>query len=250
MRTPLRPLIVLTIVLAATASAGHAAQDPDSGGVSRAMVSPLPEGSAAEQAAELSPELQVPTGPRVFLMTIGQGGAVWEKYGHNAIWIRDDSTGYDVAFNYGIFDAYSEDFVPRLIRGEMLYRIEAYPGTRMAEVYANENRTVWIQELNLTLGQRLELKSFLEWNTLPENKSYPYHYYRDNCSTRVRDALNRVMGGTLRQQIEAVETGTTYRWHTSRLSADGVPAYTGLMLALGQPIDQPINAWEESFIPM
>jgi hypothetical protein len=120
----------------------------------------------------------------------------------------------------------------------------------MAEVYANANRTVWIQELNLTLGQRLELKSFLEWNTLPENKSYPYDYYRDNCSTRVRDALNRVMGGTLRQQLEPVETGTTYRWHTSRLSADGVPAYTGLMLALGQPIDEPIDAWEESFVPM
>jgi hypothetical protein len=227
-----------------------AAQDPDSGGVSRALVSPAPEDSAVEQAAELSPDMQVPTGPRVFLMTIGQGEAVWEKYGHNAIWIRDDSTGYDAAFNYGIFDSYSDDFIPRLIRGEMLYRMEAYHGTGMAEVYAGENRTVLVQELNLTLGQRLELKAFLEWNALPENKSYAYDYYRDNCSTRVRDALDRVMGGTLRRQLEPVETGTTFRWHTSRLAADGVPAYTGLMLALGQPIDEPIDAWEESFVPM
>jgi hypothetical protein len=240
---------MITALLAAGAIAFAAGQDPVPPAAA-ARVAPGLTDSAGQQVVELSPEMQIPTGPRVFLMTVGQGDAVWEKFGHNAIWIRDDSTAYDVAFNYGIFDTFSDDFISRLVRGEMLYRVEGYPGTRLVEFYVVANRTVWVQELNLTLAERLELKSFLEWNTLPENKDYLYDYYRDNCSTRVRDALDRVMGGSLRQQLGSVETGTTYRWHTARLAADIVPAYTGLMLALGQPIDQPIDAWQESFVPM
>ena len=35
----------------------------------------------------------------VWLMTIGQGDEVWELFGHNAIRIRDESRGTDIAYN-------------------------------------------------------------------------------------------------------------------------------------------------------
>ena len=47
-------------------------------------------------------------------------------------------------------------------------------------------------------GARRQLQQFLEWNEQPENRFYHYDYYRDNCSTRVRDALDRALGGRIR----------------------------------------------------
>ena len=35
---------------------------------------------------------------------MGPGDQVWEKFGHNAIWIHDEKTGTDLAYNYGMFD--------------------------------------------------------------------------------------------------------------------------------------------------
>lgn len=187
---------------------------------------------------------------RVYLMTMGQGDAIWEKFGHNAILIRNDGGTIDVAYNYGMFDFDQPGFVRRLMRGDMQYWMAGFDGTRMIDAYIAANRSVWLQELNLRPGQKIELLRFLDWNSQEENRFYRYDYYRDNCSTRVRDALNRVMGGELENQLAAVETGETFRTHTQRLTADQLPANTGLLLAMGHPADEQLSAWGEGFIPM
>jgi len=191
-----------------------------------------------------------PASLRVYLMTIGQGDEIWEKFGHNAIWIRDEQRGLDVAYNWGVFDFDQPGFYGKLMRGRMQYQLAAYDGVRLANAYADANRTIWLQELNLTPGQKLELLRFVEWNNQPENREYRYDYYRDNCSTRVRDALNRVMGGDLQRQLEAMPTQSTYRTETQRLTAAEIPAWTGLLLAMGHAVDQTLDAWEDAFIPM
>ena len=67
----------------------------------------------------------------------------------------------------------------------------------------------------------------------PENRYYHYDYYRDNCSTRVRDALDRALGGVIRTPTDAMPRRTTYRFHTQRLTANDPLMFTGLLLALG-----------------
>jgi hypothetical protein len=104
--------------------------------------------------------------------------------------------------------------------------------------------------LNLNNRQKVELRDFLEWNERPENRFYRYHYYYDNCSTRIRDAIDRVLGGTIRDQTENVFPGHTLRFHSLRLVSDDPLVYTGLMLGLGQPVDQPLSAWDEMFLPL
>lgn len=186
----------------------------------------------------------------VFLLTMGPGDAVWERFGHNAIWIRDRVLGTDVAYNYGLFDFDQDGFVVRLVRGHMLYWMAGWDAGSMVESYAANGRSVYAQELNLPPERRRALKDFLEWNARPENSEYRYDYYRDNCSTRVRDALDLALGGELYRQLDDVERAATYRTHTQRLTADDLPVSTGLLLALGSPVDHGLTAWEESFIPM
>ncbi len=186
----------------------------------------------------------------VYLVTIGTGDAIWERFGHNAIWIHDRAEGTDIAYNWGIFDFNQVGFIPRLIKGTMLYSMAPFDMGAMLRAYVASNRSVWAQELALTPEQEQALQAFVRWNALPENRDYHYDYYRDNCSTRVRDALDRVLGGALRADMVGKPTGTTYRWHTRRLLQDLPLAYAGIEEVLSQRADRPIDEWQEDFLPM
>ncbi len=59
-----------------------------------------------------------------------------------------------------------------------------------------------------------------------------------------------MLNGAFREQTQAVPTGTSYRFHTQRLTANDPPIFTGLLLALGEGVDRPISAWEEMFLPL
>ena len=204
---------------------------------------PLPDSSLAAIDAPYA-------SMRVYLLTMGPGDAVWELFGHNAILLRDETRGIDVAFNYGMFSFDQPGFVRRLMQGRMLYRMQPVDGTLMLLEYEVRNRHVWAQELNLTAAEKRELAMFLEWNAQPQNSEYLYEPFLDNCSTRVRDVLDRLLDGQLRSQLEAVPTDETFRSHSLRLTADALGAYTGLLLALGQPTDRPLTEWGAAFIPM
>ena len=186
----------------------------------------------------------------VYLMTFGPGRAVWERFGHNAIWIHDPVNGSDQAYNYGLFDFRQENFILRFARGQMRSWMAGFPAESYIRQYERDNRSVWLQELDIPPSARVELQRFLQWNELPEHKFYHYDYYRDNCSTRVRDALDRVLGGAIRRQTEAVPTDASFRFHTQRLTANDPFIFTGLLLALGERVDRPITAWDEMFLPV
>mgnify|MGYP001342498693 CR=1 FL=1 len=188
--------------------------------------------------------------PQIFLVTIGPGEQVWERFGHNAIWVRDPNAGTDVAYNWGMFSFDQEGFLLRLLRGTMLYWMAPSPIEQMTESYVAANRSIGVQELALTADQKVELQRTLALNARPENAYYRYDYYRDNCSTRVRDALDRVLDGRVRAALEGVPTGATYRFHTLRL-LEGMPLmYAGIQVVLSRKADLEIDRWEEGFIPV
>ena len=186
----------------------------------------------------------------VFLMTMGPGDAIWERFSHNALVIRDDRVGSEIAYNWGIFDFNQADFISRLARGRMRYWMAAYRSVDMIEAYRRVNRSVWLQRVNLTPGQRIELQAHVRETDTEANRYYRYDYYRDNCSTRVRDALDLVLGGQIRAATEGLETGTTYRWHTARLLEPVLAAYAGIQFLVGNRGDEPISAWDEMFLPL
>jgi hypothetical protein len=181
---------------------------------------------------------------------MGPGDQVWEKFGHNAIWIHDEANRSDIAYHWGVFDFRDKDFYPNFIRGRMRYLMGAFDFNETIETYRQANRTVWAQELNLTPAQRYSLAQFVAWNVRPENRYYHYDYYRDNCSTRVRDAIDGAIGGVIRKTFISMPSGTTYRFHTERLTQDDWPIFTGTMAGLGEPVDRPITAYEEMFLPV
>lgn len=193
------------------------------------------------------------TALRIVLLTMGPGDEVWEKFGHNAIWVHDPVGGTDKAYNYGMFDFRQENFILNFARGRMNYWMEGFDAYLTIDHYRMLNRSVWAQSLNLTPAQARQVKDILERNELPENRFYRYDYYRDNCSTRVRDIIDTVLHGALQRATSAAPSGTTFRWHTRRLVGQGmenVPIYTAIDFGLGPAADRPISKWEEMFLPM
>ena len=186
----------------------------------------------------------------VYLVTFGWGDAVWERFGHNAIWIRDRAHNTDMTYNWGMFDFNQPHFVWRFVTGDTKYWMEPIDLQSMLTYYKRFNRSILAQELNLTPAQRLKLQQFVMLNALPQNKFYRYDYYRDNCSTRLRDALDHALSGQLQTATVSRMTTGTYRWHTQRLMTGDLPMYTGVTLALGHPADKPLSMWEEMFLPV
>ena len=186
----------------------------------------------------------------VYLMTMGQGDAVWERFGHNALGIRNEKTGEEGLYNWGMFDFAQPGFIPRFLQGYMVYSMANTPVLATIEHYRQANRTVQVAELALTPAQRLALLELVRINERPENAQYRYDYYRDNCSTRVRDALDRVLNGAIRTKFDTVLSGMSYRDHSLRLMQGAMGLWTGIDIGLGQPTDPPSTAWEEMFIPM
>jgi hypothetical protein len=63
----------------------------------------------------------------------------------------------------------------------------------------------------------------------PEHRVYRYDYFRDNCSTRIRDALDRVTGGALRTSSldDPPPSPTVSRpWPSPRRTSSSPPAWT------------------------
>ncbi len=187
---------------------------------------------------------------RVDLYTYGPGTIYWERFGHDALVITDTLGGESYAFNYGMFDFNQKDFYFNFARGRMTYMAAAWPTRDDINQYQGEGRSIIDQRLDLTPDQRARLRDFLVWNVQPENARYAYDYYTDNCTTRVRDALDKVLGGALRRQLTGPASGgETYRSETDRLMA-GQPWLMYLLdLGLGPYADRPLTQWTGAFLP-
>lgn len=185
----------------------------------------------------------------VSLVTYGPGETYWERFGHDAIELRDRASGEAVNFNYGVFDFAEKNFLLNFARGHMHYMMDAEPTDEEVSYYVGVGRSVTRQRLALSADQAADLRDDLLWNLRPANAGYNYDYFDDNCATRVRDALDKALGGALKQQLTARPGGMTFRQQTDRLMSAQPWLMVLLDLGLGPYADRPLNAWQESFLP-
>lgn len=186
---------------------------------------------------------------RIGVVTMGPGEIFWERFGHDAIVVDEPARGEPISYNFGFFDLAEDGFIGRFVRGEMQYMLVALPLQQDMQYYREVGRGATVQWLDLTPAQARQLADALMENAKPENARYRYDYYTDNCSTRVRDALDRALGGALRRQSSGRSSGDTYRSESLRLAAPAPWMWLGFDIGLGPYGDRPLSRWEQAFLP-
>ena len=155
---------------------------------------------------------------KIYLITAETGDEVFTFFGHTALAVVKDGS-ISFAADYGSF-SFSEGFYLKFVEGLLLYNMVISDLERRVQVFENEGRTYYLTEITgLENREKKGIIDFLLYNSQEGNNVYLYHYYEDNCATRVRDILNWATGGDFAESYSHTYRGATYR-NTAALYLD------------------------------
>ena len=190
---------------------------------------------------------QRPDELEIWVLTVSPGAEVASRFGHTAMWIRHTPSGRERIYSFGLFD-FGLRMIPQVVTGRLRFRAgELLPQPVFAE-YRSSDREVHAQRIDLPAHGRLDALRALRWSVEADNREYLYDHFADNCTTRVRDLLDRATGGVLRQQTRGPGR-LTLRDHTRRYIETSPYLNIVLNLWMSGGIDKPISRWDEMFLP-
>ncbi len=187
----------------------------------------------------------------LYLLTCGPGTETYSVYGHSALRIVIPSSNTDIVYNWGVFDFATPNFVWKFAKGRLDYSLGAYSYERFLRDYLLEERWVVSQRLNLDSAAIASIFRLIEENLKPENISYRYDFYYDNCSTRIRDIIEKATGENLLYPPD--EPGVrppTFRSLSGAYEKNYPWTKFGIDLLLGAPTDKKASFREKMFLPI
>ena len=198
---------------------------------------------------------------RVSLLTCGPGKLAYELYGHTAIRIEghpftfnsregDEIVFNDVAANWGLFSFKQPYFILRFIFGQTDYHMGIAPMEDFMDEYREEGRWVHQQTLNLQPDEKRRIIEAIEENHKPENRTYRYNFFYDNCTTRADKMITKQLDVVNTDDLVYDTTPTTYREAIHAYNARHRWARLGNDLLLGWKADRPITIGQSLFLPI
>ncbi len=209
----------------------------------------LPSAVAAQTAGESADSKQHAESDSlsISLLTCSPGTAVYELYGHTALRVKRGRAD-DWVFNYGTFSFRQPHFVWRFVLGQTDYSLSVTPYPLFYDAYAREGRAITEQRLNLTPAEARRLELFLGKNLEPDNATYRYNFFYDNCTTRAVDAITRAVDGKV--EWPAADSTKTLRRIVRHYSAASPWDMFGQDMLLGSEADKPAGVREQMFAPL
>jgi hypothetical protein len=185
----------------------------------------------------------------VFFLTCSPGKEVLTIYGHSAIRIVRASIGYDQVYSWGVYDFSAPNFYWNFAMGRLKYKIDSDSYNIFLQAYFFEQRTVYSQKINLTSAQKEILLALININMQPENKLYLYDFFYDNCSTRVRDIIEKIVRDKLIYPKENSYDQPTFRGMIN-VAQKPIPWLTfGTDMLIGIPGDYKAGFRDQMFLP-
>jgi len=185
---------------------------------------------------------------KVSLLICAPGDEIYTYWGHAAIRIQDPIYGIDSVFNYGVFDFMAPHFYWRFAKGETDYQLGIQRMSSFLQVYRDDQQKVTEYELLLTPAERESLYEALVENYKPQNRFYRYSQFADNCATRIRDQLEKAVGGNIRYNTSG-DKRMSFRTLIDLYVQDNSWDAFGIKLALGLPTDRITTFSEKMFLP-
>jgi len=185
------------------------------------------------------------------LLTCDEGGEIYSLFGHSALRIFDVENQIDIVFNWGMFEWPEDqfDFGYQFAKGKLKYYMAIQSFNGFVSQYKDYNRGVSEQILNLDIDQKKLLYEKLLINHLPENRVYQYDFFYDNCSSRIRDILQEVLGDDLILYQHKDAGNKSFREIIEVNLASQPWLDLGIDLVLGSRIDVMANNKHLMFLP-
>jgi len=198
----------------------------------------------------LAAKAQLSSKAEVVLVTVAPGKELHSAFGHTILWVNDPANGIDRAYSYGTFDFNTEHFYWKFLMGTLPYSISVHSMQDEFNYNAQyEKRGMIAQKLQLDSLQKNAIFQALETNLLPENKNYAYKFFYDNCSTRIRDMIERNAPGKYRWNQNPSLEGKSYRDWMNKYLATNSWVTLGMNLALGTPSNVKTTASQACYLP-
>lgn len=186
---------------------------------------------------------------RISVLTCTPGEELYSLFGHSAIRVSDSVLGIDYVFNYGTFDFNTPNFYLKFMRGELEYMLSVSHYDYFIAEYYRDGRGITEQVLKLTQQERNRLFEALSDNYRPENRAYKYHFFYDNCATRVRDIVTYNIGLTVEFPDKETYSTMSFRDALAVYLINRPWTRFGLNLLLGLPTDDKLNSSTVQFLP-
>lgn len=198
----------------------------------------------------LAAKAQLSSKAEVVLVTVAPGKELHSAFGHTILWVNDPMNGIDRAYSYGTFDFKTENFYLKFLMGTLPYTISVHSMQDEFNYNAQyEKRGMIAQKLQLDSLQKNAIFQALETNLLPENREYAYKFFYDNCSTRIRDIIEknapRKYTWTQAKNLE----GKSYRDWMNQYLVTNSWVTLGMNLALGTPSNVKARASQSCYLP-
>ena len=186
--------------------------------------------------------------PTIDVYTMGVGDDLFSAFGHAAICVTDGEAPRGRCYNYGTADFTTP--VPltwNFIRGRALFWVSTTDTAHMLRYYASVGRAVWRQTLQLSPEEATRVASELAASAEEGAKYYRYHHFNDNCTTRIRDVVDRATGGRLSR--DRVDRKKSFRQWARDGFAGNWAMLAAVEILLGRSADRRTDSWTAMFLP-
>jgi hypothetical protein len=193
---------------------------------------------------------QVAQDTSIYLLTCSPGIATYSIYGHSALRIVIPQLKTDMVCNWGVFDFSTPNFAWKFAKGKLQYLLGVYPYDRFLQEYLMEKRSVFSQKINLDANEKKVILELVQANMRPENRYYRYDFFYDDCSTRIRDLIEKAVGSKLIYPPDETDRIPTFREMVGEYQKSYPWLKMGVDLIMGTPGEVKAGFRDRMFLPL
>ena len=187
---------------------------------------------------------------RISLLTATPGDLLYSTFGHSAFRVIDTVSNSDIVYNYGTFNFDEPNFYLKFIRGKLPFYLSADSFDDFITEYQQDNRGVTEQVLNLTCDEKHKIQMLLQENMMENNRGYKYDFTFDNCTTRLRDLIEKATDSTVHFG-HVIQKKVTFRdlIYEYLNNNDKQWSKLGIDILLGSKMDVAATSYQVMFLP-
>ncbi|MGC6417898.1 MAG: DUF4105 domain-containing protein [Bradymonadia bacterium] len=191
--------------------------------------------------------------PSVDVVIVGPGDSFHSSFGHTAVVVTTgsgDGEETQVVYNFGVTKLGNPWFLYDFMMGQSVYWGHRRAYSKQLKKWVRADRDVRRYRLNASPEKVGILIDQLNEMVLKDRRNFTYDLFRENCVTKVRDVLDKTLGGIIRDNWSGRLANESFRARSEHGYAKHPLLYFAFQWFLGQGMDHKPDLLLKSGDPM